>query len=161
MDELIRAASGRVRTSARQGKIVMLTSGTTGVPKGAARKLKYRALAGPLTTLLTKTPMHARTTVLITSPLFHGFGLAYLALSLLLGATIVIRRRFTAEEVLADIARQRVQILVAVPTTFKRLLEVLESIRSGLDCSSLQAMLSSGAPLDGELRNRLAKAFVP
>jgi acyl-CoA synthetase (AMP-forming)/AMP-acid ligase II/NAD(P)-dependent dehydrogenase (short-subunit alcohol dehydrogenase family) len=161
VDELIRLTSGRLRTSGRQGKIVILTSGTTGAPKGAARKPKYRALAGPLTTLLTRAPLHAGTTVLIASPLFHGLGLAYFVLSLLLGATMIIRRRYSAEEVLHDIPRYKVEIFVTVPTMLKRLLEAPESARRELDFSSFRAVLSSGAPLGSELSNRFVQTFGP
>src|SRR4029079_4693020 len=130
----------------RQGKIIILTSGTTGVPKGAGRTLKYRALSGPLTTLLTKTPLHARTTILVTTPLFHGFGLAYLALALLLGATLVVRRRTTPEDMLAAIPLHRVEVLICVPALYQRLLDVPAAVRSEHDLSSLRAALSSGAP---------------
>jgi acyl-CoA synthetase (AMP-forming)/AMP-acid ligase II/short-subunit dehydrogenase len=161
IDELIASASGRLRTPRRQGKIVILTSGTTGVPKGAARVPKYRALSGPLTTLLTKTPLRVGTSILITTPLFHGCGLAYVAISLLLGATMVIRRRITPEEVLADVAKHRVEILIAVPTLLKRLLDLPEAVRSKYNLSSLKAVFSSGAALGGELSTQFLKAFGP
>ena len=161
LEELIHSGSAKFRGPRRQGKIVILTSGTTGIPKGAGRTLKYRALSGPLTTLLTKTPLHARTTILVTTPLFHGFGLAYLALSLLLGATLVIRRRTTPESVLADIARYRAEVIVAVPALYQRLLDLPEEVRSEHDLSSLQAALSSGGPLGGELGSRFMATFGP
>jgi acyl-CoA synthetase (AMP-forming)/AMP-acid ligase II/NAD(P)-dependent dehydrogenase (short-subunit alcohol dehydrogenase family) len=161
LTELIQSGAESFRGPRRQGKIIILTSGTTGVPKGAGRTLKYRALSGPLTTLLTKTPLHARTTILVTTPLFHGFGLAYLALALLLGATLVVRRRTTPEGMLADIARHRVEVLIAVPALYQRLLDVPAAVRSEHDLSSLRAALSSGAPLGGEFGSRFMAAFGP
>jgi acyl-CoA synthetase (AMP-forming)/AMP-acid ligase II/NAD(P)-dependent dehydrogenase (short-subunit alcohol dehydrogenase family) len=161
VDDLIRSAGRGRRPRGRQGRIVILTSGTTGVPRGAGRTPRYRALAGPLITLLTKTPVRVGTVVLISTPLFHGFGLAYLAQSLLLGATIVVRRRPTPEELLAAVARHRVEVLVAVPTTLKRLLDLPEPARAAHDLSSLKAVLSSGAPLGGDLGTRFMAAFGP
>src|SRR5207302_1594398 len=118
-------------------------------------KPTWRALSGPLTTLLTRTPLRAGTTILITTPLFHGFGLAFLLLSLFLGATVVLRRRITPEQLPEDIARHRVEVLTAVPTVIKRLLELPEAARAGRDHSSLRAVLSSGAALGPGLSARL------
>ena len=161
VEDLISSGSGRVKASRKQGKIVVLTSGTTGVPKGAARTPSFRALSGPVITLLTKIPLRARNTILIASPLFHGFGLAYLILSLLLGATMVLRRRFDPTELLADIARHRVQALIAVPTLLKRLVDAAEGAPSGRDYTSLKAVLSSGAHLGGALCGGIMKTFGP
>ena len=43
----------------------------------------------------------------------------------------------------------------------RRLLDVSESVRSGYDLSSLKAVLSSGAPLGGQLGTRFMNAFGP
>ncbi len=161
VEDLIRTSSGPLAISRESGKIVILTSGTTGVPKGAARAPKFRAVSGPLATLLTKVPLHAKTTVMIASPVFHGFGLAFLGVALLLGATIVLRRRADPDEILADIVRHRVEVLIAVPTMLKRLLELAEPIRSQYDLSSLKAVLSSGAALGASLGSRFMQAFGP
>jgi acyl-CoA synthetase (AMP-forming)/AMP-acid ligase II/NAD(P)-dependent dehydrogenase (short-subunit alcohol dehydrogenase family) len=158
---LVATASGPLPSVAARGKIVILTSGTTGVPKGAGRTPKFRALAGPLTTLLTKAPIRAGTTILIAPPLFHGMGLAYLNLSLLLGAAVVLRRRFNADNVLADIARHRVAVMIAVPSMLKRLLDAPEAARSQHDVSSLRAVLSSGSSLNADLGQRFMQAFGP
>jgi acyl-CoA synthetase (AMP-forming)/AMP-acid ligase II/NAD(P)-dependent dehydrogenase (short-subunit alcohol dehydrogenase family) len=155
------SASGPLRSVPPRGRIVILTSGTTGVPKGAARTPKFRAQSGPLTTLLTKAPFRAGGTILIAPPLFHGMGLAYLNLSLLLGAAVVLRSRFKPEELMADIALHRVAVVIAVPSMLKRLLDVPVEVRSRHDLSSLQAVLSSGSSLSAELGNRFMDAFGP
>jgi fatty-acyl-CoA synthase len=159
VDELIEKLAGRPTSTRRRGKIIILTSGTTGVPKGAARVPKFRAQAGPLATLLTKVAFRAGGTVLIAPPLFHGMGFAYLNLSLLLGAAVVVRRHFEPERILADIARHRVVVMIAVPAMLKRLLEIPDHIRSQYDLSSLQAVLSSGSALGGDLSSRFLQTF--
>ena len=97
VDELIESAHGKFGGTRRRGRIVLLTSGTTGLPKGAARSPKFRSQSGPLATLLSRVPFRAGGTVLIAPPLFHGMGFAYLNLSLLLGSAVVVRRRMGSE----------------------------------------------------------------
>jgi acyl-CoA synthetase (AMP-forming)/AMP-acid ligase II/NAD(P)-dependent dehydrogenase (short-subunit alcohol dehydrogenase family) len=161
LDGLIQTSLGRLEHVRRRGRVVILTSGTTGVPKGAARSPKFRSVSGPLRTILTRVPFQAGCAILIASPLFHGMGFAYLNLALLLGAAVVIRRQFDPETVLAGIARHRVAVVIAVPSMLRRLLDVSESVRSGHDLSSLKAVLSSGAPLGGQLGTRFMNAFGP
>jgi fatty-acyl-CoA synthase len=161
LDKLIESSPGRLRRARRGGKVVILTSGTTGTPKGAARAPKFRSQSGPLRTLLTRVPFRAGNTVLIAPPLFHGMGFAYLNLSLFLGAAIVIRRRFDPAVALADIARHKVGVVIAVPSMLRRMLDLPEAVRSGHDLSSLRAVLSSGAALGGDLGTRFMSAFGP
>lgn len=158
---LIESAPARDEGTHRSGKVVILTSGTTGVPKGAARTPKFRAVSGPLRTILTRVPFRSGGTILIAPPLFHGMGFGYFNLALLLGAAVVVRKRFDAEAVLADIARHRVSVMIAVPSMLQRMLDVPESIRKQHDLSSLKAVLSSGAALGAGLSAKFMEAFGP
>lgn len=144
---------------ARQSKIVVLTSGTTGTPKGAPRAPSPSALVGPLTTVLSSIPLRAGEPMLVAPPLFHGFGLAYLGMALLLRAPLVLRRRFDAEATLAAIAAHRVATLVGVPVMLQRLLELPAPVRARHDTSSLRAVVSAGAPLGGALALAFMDAF--
>ena len=161
LDGLIASTAVGFGGSRHGGKIVILTSGTTGVPKGAARVPRFRSQSGPLRTLLTRVPFRAGGTILVAPPLFHGMGFAYLSLSLFLGATVVTQRRFDPAAVLAAIERYRVNVVIAVPAMLQRLLDVPESARAGLDLSSLQAVLTSGAALGADLGSRFLAAFGP
>jgi fatty-acyl-CoA synthase len=143
----------------RRSKIIILTSGTTGAPKGAPRAPSLRALLGPLTTLLSQIGLRAGEPLLVAPPLFHGFGLAYLALSLFLGSALVLRRKFDPEATLATIAEHRVASLVAVPVMLRRILEVPESTRRRYDTSSLRAAICAGAPLDRKLATDFMDGF--
>ena len=159
IDALVADAGDRPPpASRRRGQITILTSGTTGAPKGAARRPTFRALSGPLATLLDKIPLRTRITLLVAPPLFHGFGLAYLALALLLGATLVLRRRFDPAQALADIDANGVDIVVAVPTMLRRLIEALPEAG---DPPPIRAVLSAGSPLGAGLGARFAAAFGP
>ena len=89
----------------RVGRTVILTSGTTGRPKGAARS----SLGGvdALTPLLSAIPVRARDTVVIAAPLFHAWGLVHLGLGLGMSSTVVLQPAFDAEATLAAVAEHR------------------------------------------------------
>ena len=78
---------------------MILTSGTTGTPKGA-RLARPRGL-DPLAQLLKVVPLQAGSTYLIPAPLFHAHGYGQLVLGASLGCTVVLPRRFDAERMLA------------------------------------------------------------
>lgn len=141
---------------AEHGRIVLLTSGTTGTPKGAARAVRG---AGPGIAILEAIPYHAGDPLLIASPLFHAWGLANLGLALLLGSTLVVRSRFDPEQTLADVAEHRVALLAAVPVMLQRLLELDAGVRARYDTSSLQAVAISGSALPPTLAEAFQDAF--
>jgi len=142
-----------------QGRVVILTSGTTGTPKGAPRDPGLTALVGPMTTLLSRIPLRTSEPMLVAPPFFHGFGLAYLGLAMLLGSTVVMRRRFDAEATLAAIDEHGVTTLIAVPVMLKRILELPAEVRERYDTSSLRIVISAAAPLSADLAAALTDEF--
>ena len=78
--------------------MVILTSGTTGTPKGAARKQPDSL--EPAAALFSKIPLKARETTVIAAPMFHSWGFAHFTLALPLASTLVLRRKFDPEETL-------------------------------------------------------------
>ena len=142
-----------------QGRVVILTSGTTGTPKGAPREPALGALVGPMTTLLSRIPLRTCEPMLVAPPFFHGFGLAYLGLAMLLGSTVVMRRRFDAEAALAAIDEHGVTTLIAVPVMLKRILELPAEVRARHDTGSLRIVISAAAPLSADLAAALADEF--
>ena len=147
------------RPPSRRSQITILTSGTTGVPKAAARDLPARAMLGAATTLIEQLGLSRGAPLLVGPPLFHGFGLGLTAIAQGIGAPVVIRRRFDAEETLALIERHRVQTLVAVPVMLQRILALDPEIRSRYDRRSLTAVLTGGAPLSPVTSGRFMDAF--
>jgi acyl-CoA synthetase (AMP-forming)/AMP-acid ligase II len=142
---------------AKAGRIVVLTSGTTGRPKGAVRQGSAKAMDGAA--LLASLPVMANDTTVIAAPLFHGFGLMGANLALALNSTIVLRSRFDPERVLADIAANRAATLVVVPVMLQRLLALPTRVTDMYDVSSLRVVLCGGAALSGELANRFMDRF--
>ncbi len=149
--------SGVPRRFRRPSRYVLLTSGTTGRPKGAARSVPLSL--DPLVAMLSRLPLRVNDVTMIASPLFHAWGFAHLGLGLVLSSTFVLRTRFDAEATLAAIAQQRVRVLVAVPVMLQRLVELPEATRRRYDTSSLEVVASSGSALPGELATRVMDAF--
>ena len=141
----------------REGRAVILTSGTTGSPKGASRANPQSL--DPAVALLATIPLKARQSTYIAAPLFHSWGFAHFTLGLILGSTYVLRRKFDPEQCLADIARYRCDSLVVVPVMMQRIMELPEGVRSKYDTSSLKVVAASGSALPGDLANDWMDAF--
>jgi fatty-acyl-CoA synthase len=150
LDELIAAGSDRLpATPGRVGRTVILTSGTTGSPKGANRSSPQSL--EPAISLLSKIPLRRGQTTHIAAPLFHSWGFAHFTLGLILNSTLVLRRRFDPEASLAAIADTRADSLVVVPVMMQRILDLPAETRRRHDTSSLSVVAASGSALPGDL----------
>ena len=141
----------------RHGHVVILTSGTTGAPKAAARR-ESDSLGTPLA-LLDRIPLRARGVTHIASPLFHSWGYTHFGLASAVSATLVLRRSFDPEALLATVARDRVDTLVVVPTMLARILELPHAARRRYDTSSLRVVAVSGSVLQPDLATRFMREF--
>ena len=139
------------------GKAIILTSGTTGTPKGANRS-SPRSL-NPAIALLSKIPLRSRRAAHIAAPLFHSWGFAHFTLGMLLSSTLVLARRFDPENCLAQIERTRAESLVVVPVMMQRILELPEATRRSYDTSSLRVVAASGSALAGDLATKWMDEF--
>lgn len=158
LDELIAGADARdLPPPARHGHVVILTSGTTGPPKAATRR-ESENLRVPLA-LLDRIPLRARQVTYIASPLFHSWGYLHFGLAIAASATLVLRRRFDPEDLLAEIERERVDSLVVVPTMLAPILELPSAARRRYDTSSLRVVAVSGSSLQGDLATRFMDEF--
>ncbi|WP_369829499.1 acyl-CoA synthetase [Nocardia sp. 852002-20019_SCH5090214] len=143
---------------AKPGGFVILTSGTTGLPKGAPREAVSPIASAQIT---DRIPFPAQGTMLIVSPIFHSTGQATWLIATALGATTVMMRRFDAERTLALIAEHEVDLLVAVPTMLHRMVELDPAVRERYDLSSLRSIVLAGSALSPELTVRATEAFGP
>ena len=158
LDELIRDNDdGPLQPPAEPGRTVILTSGTTGTPKGAARRQPDSI--EPVAALFSKIPLRARQTTMIAAPLFHSWGFAHLTVALPLASTMVLRRRFDAEDTLRAVAHHAATALVVVPVMLQRILELGEDTIARYDTSSLRIIALSGSALPGELATRAMDVF--
>jgi fatty-acyl-CoA synthase len=155
-DELDRlVASGRPvlpPAPAKPGRIVLLTSGTSGTPKGAPRSdPKGFIVPG---SLLERMPMKAREATLIAPPLFHGTGLVIALLSMALGSKTILHRKFDAAQFLDDIERHHVTGVCVVPVMLQRVLGLGEAEIAKRDLSSLKVVFCAGSQLPAEVATR-------
>jgi acyl-CoA synthetase (AMP-forming)/AMP-acid ligase II len=137
---------------ARPGRTIVLTSGTTGRPKGARRPTPGGF--GPLASIIDRIPLRAGTRVMIAAPLFHTWGLAGLQIALALRATVVLRRRFEPAAVLETMIRERCEALIAVPVMLQNLMELPPG-----DRPPLSTVAVSGSALPGGLATRFMDRF--
>jgi len=140
-----------------KGRVVILTSGTTGTPKGAPRKQPDSI--EPAAALFSRIPLRARETTVIAAPMFHSWGFAHLTLALPLGSTVVLARKFDPENTLRLVSTHRASTLAVVPVMLQRMLDLGERVISRYDTSSLRVIALSGSALPGELATRAMDVF--
>jgi acyl-CoA synthetase (AMP-forming)/AMP-acid ligase II len=133
----------------KSSKFIVLTSGTTGTPKGAQRG--QPDTLGPIAALLSKIPLKARETTVIAAPLFHSWGFAHFSIGLSLSSTYVLQRKFDPEAMLRAIEENKASALIVVPVMLQRTLQLDDEVIQKYDLSSLKATCASGSALPGEL----------
>jgi fatty-acyl-CoA synthase len=138
---------------------VILTSGTTGVPKGA--RIARAENIDPLAWLLRVLPLKARSPYLIAAPLFHSHGFGQMIVGAALACELVLARKFDPEHTLALIEERRAHAAVVVPVMLKRIMALSEEKRRRYDTSSLRVVLSSGSALPPELARAFMDEFGP
>jgi fatty-acyl-CoA synthase len=157
LEELIAGTDdGAVSTPEEPGGLVLLTSGTTGTPKGAPRQVRSPLAAAHF---LERIPLRSGEATYLAAPLFHGTGLSQFILSLGLGSTVVLRRRFDPEATLEGIARNRCTALVVVPTMLQRILDLGPEVLARYDTSCLRIIFTAGSSLSPELGDRVTAEF--
>jgi acyl-CoA synthetase (AMP-forming)/AMP-acid ligase II len=158
LDELI--AGGDVSDLApppEQGKALILTSGTTGTPKGASRKQPQSL--DPVAALLERIPLKARERTMIAAPMFHSWGFAHFTLAMGLCSTIVLKRRFDPEPTLSLTAQHECTALVVVPVMLQRILELDDEVLRRYDLSRVKAVPVSGSALPPAVSGRWMDLF--
>ncbi len=129
-------------------RIIILTSGTTGTPKGAPRA---EAGIDAAISLLSRMPLRQGWTVHIAAPLFHTWGFAHLMLSLLLGQTVVLRRTFDPEAALRATDEHTCEGMVMIPVMLQRILALPDETLAEHSLRSVEVVAVSGSALPGDL----------
>jgi acyl-CoA synthetase (AMP-forming)/AMP-acid ligase II len=146
-----------VEPPAEEARFIILTSGTTGTPKGAQRSAP--ASLAPLAAMFSRIPLRAQERTMIAAPLFHSWGMAHFQLGLSLRSTYVLRRKFDPEETLRATAESGATALVVVPVMMQRILELPEETIREYDLSALRVTAASGSALPGELATKWMETF--
>ena len=140
----------------RRSRVVMLTSGTTGPPKGARQAQQTPSAAA--VALLDAMPIQMNDVTLVTSPLFHAWGLSHMALALSTGSTLLLQSKFDAGEAIDVLVRCQATVVAVVPITLRRL---IEAAPPGLDLPHVRAVCSSGNVLSATLAKTWIDRFGP
>ncbi len=142
----------------RHGRTTILTSGTTGTPKGAQRSVK-RASLDTFVGLLGRMPLWVGEKTFVAAPTFHSWGGLHLLLASMLSSTIILRNRFDPEDTLRAIHEHRPNVLAVVPVMMQRIVALPLEVIEKYDVSSLRVVAASGSALPGELAIRWMDLF--
>ncbi|ORW33565.1 acyl-CoA synthetase [Mycobacterium paraense] len=137
-------AGQRPHRTGRKGRMILLTSGTTGTPKGA-NQTGGNAGVGTLKAILDRTPWRAEETIVIVAPMFHAWGFSQLIFAASMACTVVTRRKFDPEATLDLVDRHRATGLAVVPVMFDRIMELPAEVRNRYSCKSLRFAAASGS----------------
>jgi acyl-CoA synthetase (AMP-forming)/AMP-acid ligase II len=128
----------------RKGKMILLTSGTTGSPKGANQSGGSAGI-GTLKAILDRTPWRAEETIVIVAPMFHAWGFSQLIFAASMACTVVTRRKFDPEATLDLVDRHQATGLAVVPVMFDRIMDLPVEVRNRYSGKSLRFAAASGS----------------
>jgi acyl-CoA synthetase (AMP-forming)/AMP-acid ligase II len=128
-----------------KSKVILLTSGTTGSPKGAKHSGGADGGPGILKAILDRTPWRAEEAVVVVAPMFHAWGFSQLVFAASMACTVVTRRKFDPEATLELIDRHRATGLCVVPVMFDRIMELPDEVRNKYSGRSLRFAAASGS----------------
>ncbi|MCV7028182.1 long-chain-fatty-acid--CoA ligase FadD2 [Mycobacterium sherrisii] len=158
-DLIKRSSKEPAPKATKHASIIILTSGTTGTPKGANRSTP--PTLAPVGGILSHVPFKANEVTSLPAPMFHALGYLHATIAMFLGSTLVLRRKFKPPLVLEDIEKHKVTAMVVVPVMLSRILDTIEKMDSKPDLSSLKIIFVSGSQLGAELATRALKDIGP
>jgi long-chain acyl-CoA synthetase len=149
------AAEPAVDVSEDDPFAVLLTSGTTGFPKGclsSQRTFVFHCINNAI-----EKGLGVHDKAILSSPIYFNAGRSFTLGIIYFGGTMILHERFDAEEVLKTTEREQVTYIGAVPTMCERMLHVLQTKK--YDTRSLRCLAITGGKVHPtvlqELRNNL------
>src|SRR3954462_11066930 len=142
-----------------KSKVILLTSGTTGSPKGAKHSGGADGGPGILKAILDRTPWRAEEPVVIAAPMFHAWGFSQLVFAASMACTVITRRKFDPEATLELIDRHRATGLCVVPVMFDRIMDLPDDVRNKYSGRSLRFAAASGSRMRPDVVTKFMDQF--
>ena len=136
---------------------VLLTSGTTGFPKGCLstqRTFVFHCINNAI-----EKGLGVHDKAILSSPIYFNAGRSFTMGIIYFGGTMILHERFDAEDVLKTVEREKITYIGAVPTMCERMLRVLESKK--YDTSSLRCLAITGGKVHPSVLEQLRKNLTP
>ena len=111
----------------RGGEISVFTGGSSGKSKVATRKMSVTQFLPPFYALLEQLYLDEHDSVLLALPVYHGFGLATLVMSLVMGKKVCLQSHFDAHKALKIIADEKIEVVPVVPAMLARMWQLDEA----------------------------------
>jgi acyl-CoA synthetase (AMP-forming)/AMP-acid ligase II len=148
-----------VGDAAGAGGTMIYTSGTTGKPKGAVRAGPPNPeILGALVNLFGCRPDDIHIT---SGPLYHSGPSAFMAIGLLFGQTIIVQRKFDAEDWLRLVAKYQATSTFAAPAPVRMICALPAKVKDRYDRSSIRVMVANAAPWSYALKQQYVADFPP
>ena len=163
-EDALATAGPRLEEQPR-GSDMMYSSGTTGRPKGvrqAMLPIQVDEPGDPIAGLLGGAfKVGPDDVYLQPAPIYHAAPLKWAGAVQALGGTVVMMKKYDAEQALALIAEHRVTVAQFVPTMFVRMLQLPEEVRTRYDVSSLRLAVHAAAPCPPEVKQAMIDWWGP
>jgi acyl-CoA synthetase (AMP-forming)/AMP-acid ligase II len=140
----------------RKSRLILLTSGTTGNPKGAKHS---GGGSTELKAILDRVPWHTEETTVVVAPMFHAWGFSQLVFAASLGCTLATRRKFDPEATLDLVDRYQATGLCVVPVMFDRIMDLPDDVRRRYSGRSLRFATASGSRMRPDVVTRFMDEF--
>ena len=143
---------------AKQIAVLIYTSGSTGIPKGVM--LSHDNLMVSAETAAQFRGVDDRDKLYVVLPISHIVGISLLIMTLMVGGSVRLARRYDPAALAKSIAEEGITVLTGVPATYQRLFEYKAVIgMKKLDRGALRLITVAGAPLDLDLKTSVEQEF--
>lgn len=157
VEKLIHTNLGRRPARAyHKSRLILLTSGTSGTPKGAKHS---GGGASNLVAILRRTPWRLEETTVVAAPMFHAWGFSQLVFASAMACTVVTRRKFDPEATLALVDRHEATGLCVVPVMFDRIMDLPDDVRRRYSGKSLRFAACSGSRMRPDVVTKFMDEF--
>jgi len=161
-DEIIKMPAGKGLPDIlkrKKSNIIILSSGSKGKPKAEKRKVGVISYLNPLIDIMERLRLKQNKSVLISVPVFHGYGLAALFMAVFMGQKIRLAKKFDAKKTLQILKEEKPDCWIAVPLMMQKVYGL-----EGAASSPLKSIISGGDVLPAGIvanihKNTQAKVY--